>query len=88
LFQSHNTYLNDVKDRAVSDVTQRNGAIQGGVKRQATLERHHVGYAAVANDGTPRNPRIGYGEDQRGTNPAWWLMAVARAVGAQTRRLA
>jgi hypothetical protein len=33
LFQSHNVCLNDVKDRAASGVTDRNGAIQAGVKR-------------------------------------------------------
>ena len=48
LFPTHNAYLNDVKDRAASGVTQRNGAIQGRVKRPATFERHPVGYAALA----------------------------------------
>jgi hypothetical protein len=34
LFPSHNIYLNDVKERAASGVTDRNVAIQACVKRQ------------------------------------------------------
>jgi hypothetical protein len=34
LFPSHNAYLNDVKHRATSGVTKRNGEIQDCVKRQ------------------------------------------------------
>ena len=39
LFPSHDTYLNDVKDRAAMGVTKRNGAIQGYVKRLAEICR-------------------------------------------------
>jgi hypothetical protein len=37
LSRSHNTYLNDVKDRAAFGVTERNGAIQGCVKGKLRL---------------------------------------------------
>ena len=35
LFPAYNAYLNDVKERAASDVTPRNGAIQCRVNRLA-----------------------------------------------------
>jgi hypothetical protein len=80
LFQSHNTYLNDVKDRAASGVTRRNGAFQRGVKRLTTLDRQYVGYAAPAKGltemGLPETEGPYYGEDQRGAFLAWWGLAV------------
>jgi len=58
---------------------------------KATLKRHDVGYAKLAGLLTD----MGLAETEgsvtvkinRGAFPAWWLMAVMRAVGAHTLHL-
>ncbi|MGA2953337.1 MAG: DUF6471 domain-containing protein [Caulobacteraceae bacterium] len=58
---------------------------------KATLKRHDVGYAKLAELLTD----MGLAETEgsvtvkinRGAFPAWWLMAVMRAVGAHTLHL-
>ncbi len=58
---------------------------------KATLKRHDVGYVELAK----RLSEMGLAETEasvttkvnRGAFPAWWLMAVMRAVGAHTLHL-
>ncbi len=58
---------------------------------KAMLKRHDVGYVELA----AKLSEMGLAETEgsvtvkinRGAFPAWWLMAVARAVGARTLHL-
>lgn len=58
---------------------------------KATLKRHGVGYADLAQRltemGLPETEGSVTVKINRGAFPAWWLMAVARAVGAHTLHL-
>ena len=58
---------------------------------KATLKRHDVGYEELAKRlsemGLPETEGSVTVKINRGAFPAWWLMAVARAVGAHTLHL-